>query len=129
MVLPALAIPGILKAIFSPVAALWRWLTADATRMAFAVVIALCAVLAWRLASVDGDRDKWRDKAKAYETASQIIEDADAIADAEARDVAAETKGTIDASNKRAADAAAQSDDPLAAGLRELRGQGSRKGD
>lgn len=58
--------------ILAPLASLWRWLTADPTRMAFAVVIGLCAFLAWRLSSVDGDRDEWRDKAKNEAAAHEI---------------------------------------------------------
>ena len=56
--------------ILAPLASLWRWLTADPMRMAFAVLIALCGFLALRLSMVDGDRDDWRDKAQAYEAAS-----------------------------------------------------------
>lgn len=53
------------KFILAPLAALWRWLTADPVRLAFAAMIAVCAFLALRLAAVDGDRDDWRAKAKA----------------------------------------------------------------
>lgn len=53
---------GIARTALAPLASLWRYLTADPTRLAFAVLIALCAFLAWRLASVDGERDKWRDR-------------------------------------------------------------------
>lgn len=69
----------------------------------------------------DAERTKW-------EAAAKHLEDADAAADAEALDVADETKGRINATNQRAADAAAQSDDPLAAGISELRAKGPRKG-
>lgn len=73
--------------------------------------------------------DKGRDHERAkWEAAAEILEDADAIADAEALDVAAETKGTIDATNERAADAARDSSDPLAAGFDSLRKEGARKG-
>lgn len=112
--------------ILAPLAALWRWLTAEPVRMAFAVLLLLCGVLCWRLASVDGDRDKWRDLAKQYEAASKIVKDADDIADAEALVVAAETKGNIDASTEQARDDARDSDDPLAAIAKRLRGEGDR---
>jgi len=112
--------------ILAPLAALWRWLTAEPVRMAFAVLLLLCGVLCWRLASVDGDRDKWRDLAKQYEAASKIVKDADEIADAEALVVAAETKGNIDAATEQARDLARDSDDPLAAIAKRLRGEGDR---
>lgn len=70
----------------------------------------------------DDERAKW-------EAAAEHLEDADAAADAEAIDVAHETKESIDATNQRAADAAAQSDDPLATAFGELRGKGKRQGD
>lgn len=111
--------------ILAPLASLWRWLTADPVRMCFAVVIALCGFLALRLSMVDGDRDKWRDLAKQYEAASKIVQDADAIADAEALDVAHETKKDIDDANTRAADAARDSSDPLGAAFGELRKEGA----
>lgn len=56
---------GIAKTALAPLASLWRWLTEEPVRMAFAVLLLLCGVLCWRLASVDGDRDKWRDRAAA----------------------------------------------------------------
>lgn len=51
--------------ILAPLASLWRWLTEEPVRMAFAVLLLLCGVLCWRLASVDGERDKWRDRSAA----------------------------------------------------------------
>lgn len=60
------------KAAFAPVAALWRYLAADWHRMAFAVLIALCAFLGWRLHSVDGSRDDWRDKTKSEVAAHKV---------------------------------------------------------
>jgi predicted negative regulator of RcsB-dependent stress response len=120
---------GIAAPLLARLRALGSWLTANPARTVVALLIALCAFLSWRLASVDGDRDDWRALAKQYETASQIVEEADAAADAEARDVAAETKGTIDAATDRAQAAAAASDDPLAAGLNSLRKEGQPKGD
>ncbi len=86
------------------------------------VAAALYAAYSWAWdQGRDHERAKWEDAAK-------ILEDADAIADAEALDVAAETKGTIDATNERAADAARDSSDPLAAGFDSLRKEGVRKG-
>lgn len=102
---------------------LWRYLGADLTRTAFAVLIALCGFLALRLAMIDGDRDRWRDRAQAYEAASRALKDANRAAAAEARDVAEGMKGEIDAGNQRAADAARDSDDPLKSGLDSLRSQ------
>lgn len=113
----------------APLASLWRWLTADPIRMAFAALIALCGFLALRLSMVDGDRDDWRDKARAYETASKAVEEADVKADAAGTATAAQTKGTIDAGNERAKAAAAGSDDPLAAGFNSLRKENQPKGD
>lgn len=125
MPIPALAVPSILKAILAPLASLWRWLTDKPVRLAFAVLLLLCGVLCWRLASVDGDRDKWRDRARAYEAASKAVKDADVKADAVALDVAADKKGSIDAQNQSARDAARDSDDKLRAGLDRLRSQGA----
>lgn len=111
------------KGLFTPLASLWRYLAADWHRMAFALLIALCAFLCWRLASVDGDRDAWRDKARAYEVASKAIKAADKKADDAAVKAAAQTKGEIDAGNERAKAAATSSADPLADGLRSLRAE------
>lgn len=52
---------------------------------------------------------------------SAKVEAADAKADAAATVKAEEAKGTIDAGNERAADAARDSTDPLADGFRSLR--------
>ncbi len=109
--------------ILAPLASLWRWLTESPSRLVIAALIALSAFLAWRLSSVDGDRDKWRDLVKQYEDASRIVSEADAAADAEALDVANQTKDEIDAGNERAADAARDSADPLADGFRSLRAE------
>lgn len=119
---------GIARTALAPLASLWRWLAADPTRLALAVLLALCAVLAWRLASVDGDRDKWRDRARAYEAASKAVKDTNVKAGAAGVAVAADKKGTIDASNQRAADDAAKSDDPLAAAAERLRSEGAGRG-
>ena len=115
--------------ILAPLASLWRWLTDDPTRMAFAVVIGLCSFLAWRLSSVDGDRDKWRDKARAMIAAAKELERADAKADTAGSAKAGEVRKGIDDGNKRAADAARDSDDPLKSGFDSLRQSGGSKGD
>ena len=108
--------------ILAPVLPSGAFRSAILPMMAFAVLLLLCALLAWRLASVDGDRDKWRNLAKQYEAASKIVKDADDIADAEALVVAAETKGNIDAQNDAANDAARNNpSDPLGAAFGELR--------
>ena len=119
---------GIIRAALAPLASLWRWLTAEPVRMAFAVLLLLCALLAWRLAAVDGDRDKWRDRARAYEAASKAVKDAGVKADAVALDVAADKKGSIDAGNERAKAAAANSPDPLRDGIGSLRTENARGG-
>lgn len=111
------------KAAFAPLASLWRYLAADWHRMAFAVLIVLCAFLGWRLHSVDGDRDDWRDKARGYEAAAKAIAEADKVADRIGLGAAAQTKGTIDAGNERARAAAAGSDDPLRSGFDSLRNE------
>lgn len=111
------------KALLAPLASLWRYLAADWHRMAFAVLIALSAFLAWRLAAIDGDRDAWRTKARAYEAASKAIKEADKRADDAGAKVAAETKGEIDAGNERAKAAADGSADPLRSGLDSLRAE------
>lgn len=111
------------RGLLAPLASLWRWLAADWHRMAFAALIALCAFLGWRLSSVDGSRDDWRDKARGYEAASKAIKEADKKADAAGLGTAAQTKGEIDAGNERARAAATGSADPLADGLRSLRAE------
>lgn len=58
-------IPTIAKAIFSPLGALWRYLAAKPSLTAIGALIALCGFLSLRLAMIDGDRDKWRDRARA----------------------------------------------------------------
>jgi len=50
--------------ILARLSAFWRWLASDPTRLVIALLIALSAFLAWRLSSVDGDRDKWRTLAR-----------------------------------------------------------------
>lgn len=74
--------------------------------------------------------DRGRDHERArWEAAAAKIEAADVKADAAGTITASETKKDIDDGNKRAEDAARGSDDPLAAGIGELRRQGSGKGD
>lgn len=87
--------------------------------MAGLVYLAYC--WAW-----DQGRDYERDR---WEAAAAKIEAADVKADAAGTITAAETKKDIDDGNKRAEDAARGSDDPLAAGIGELRRQGSGQGD
>lgn len=115
--------------ILAPLAALWRVLTAKPSLTAIGALIALCGFLSLRLAMIDGDRDKWRDRARAYEAASKAVKEADKRADAAGTVTAAETKGTIDAGNERAKAAADRSDDPLAAGFNSLRKENQPKGD
>lgn len=95
-----------------------------ATMVAWGGMLLLVAAALWLAYSWAWDKGRDHERAK-WEAAAEILKDADAIADAEALDVAAETKGTIDATNQRAADAAAASDDPLAAGIGELRKEGA----
>lgn len=128
MPIPALAVPSILKAILAPLASLWRWLTAEPVRLAFAVLLLLCGVLCWRLAAVDGDRDKWRDRARAYEAASKAVKDAAKVADKVGTDTAATEKGKTDAVTEQARDDAAKSVDPLDAVSKRLRAEGAGRG-
>lgn len=72
MIALALKVLGLARGLLSPLASLWRYLAADWHRMAFAVLIALCAFLTLRLYSVDGDRDEWRDKAKSEVAAHKV---------------------------------------------------------
>lgn len=88
------------------------------------VALALAALALWLAYSWAWDRGKDHERAK-WEAAAEILEDADDIADAEAMDVATETKGTIDAGNERAEDAARGSDDPLRDAFGSLRKEGS----
>ena len=99
-----------------------------ASLIGHAIVAAIIAAILYGAYCWSWDRGRDHERAK-WEAAAEILEDADAIADAEALDVAHETKGTIDAQNAAAHDAARDSDDPLAAGIGELRRQGSRKSD
>lgn len=115
--------------ILARLSAFWRWLASDPTRLVIALLIALSAFLAWRLSSVDGDRDKWRTLAREMDAASKAVREADKSADLIATEAAKQAKGEIDASNERARAAARDSDDPLRDGLRELRPKGDRRPD
>lgn len=84
------------------------------------IAAALCGAYCWAW-----DRGRDHERAK-WEAAAEILEDADAIADAEALDVAHETKGTVDAVTEQARDDAAKSDDPLDAVSKRLREEGAR---
>lgn len=112
--------------ILARLSAFWRWLASDPTRLVIALLIALSAFLAWRLSSVDGDRDKWRTLAREMEAASKAVREADKSADLIAAEAAKQAKGGIDASNERARQDASASDDPLDAIARRLRAEGDR---
>lgn len=88
------------------------------------VALALAALALWLAYSWAYDNGKDHERAK-WEAAAEILEDADAIADAEALDVATETKKDIDDANTRAADAARDSSDPIGAAFGELRKEGA----
>lgn len=95
-------------------------------RLAKAGAWVIIAVLGlWLAYSWAWDRGRDSERAR-WEAAAAKIEKADAVADTTAMTTAAETKGEIDATNERAADAAARSDDPLAAGLNGLRAEKDR---
>jgi hypothetical protein len=95
----------------------WEWFTDDPWRL-FVIVAAVSAFLWWR---ADARADRLASELQALRDASAAIVKADKAADSKALDVAAQTKGTVDATNERAKAAANQSDDPLAAGFGELR--------
>ena len=97
----------------------WEWIEKDPWRL-FVIVAAVLALL-WLRA--DARADRLARDLKALRDASQAIVEADKAADAEARDVAAQTKGEIDDGNQRAADAARDSDDPLGAAFDSLRAE------
>lgn len=117
----ALKLFGIGKAIFAPIASLWRWLAADWHRMAFAALIALCALLAWRLHAVDADRDAWRAKTEAMIAAAKEVARANEAAGKAGVAVAQEQKGKVNERVERARDASNGSSDPLDSALRCLR--------
>lgn len=112
----------------APLAALWRILSAKPSLTAIGALIALCGFLCLRLSMVDGERDKWRDRAKQYEAASKAVVEADKRADAAGTVKAGEVKKGIDDGNERAKQAAAGSDDPLRSGFDSLRAENNRGG-
>lgn len=95
----------------------WEWFTDDPWRL-FVIVAAVMMILWWR---ADARADRLASKLQALRDASAAVVEAGKAADAEARDVAAQTKGEIDAGNQRAAEAARDSDDPLRDAFGELR--------
>lgn len=92
------------------------------------IVVALAALALWWAYSAAYDNGRDDERAR-WEAAAAKIEAADVKADAAGTVAAAETKKGIDDGNARAAEAARGSDDPLAAGIGELRRQGARQGD
>lgn len=114
--------------ILARLSALWSWLTKSPTRLVIALLIALSAFLAWRLASIDGDRDKWRDLVREMEAASKIVKEADKSADLIATEAARQAKGEVDETNERAKADADRSNDPLDAIARRLRAEGDSGG-
>lgn len=114
--------------ILARLSALWRWLASDPTRLVIALLIALSAFLAWRLSSVDGDRDKWRTLARAMDAASKAVREADKSADLIATEAARQAKGEVDETNERAKADADRSNDPLDAIARRLRAEGDSGG-
>ena len=97
-------------------------------KLASWAIVALLALLClWGAYSWAYDNGRDDERAR-WEAAAAKIEAADAKADAAGTVTAAETKKDIDDGNKRAEEAARGSDDPLAAGIGELRRQGSGKG-
>lgn len=94
----------------------------------WAAMLSLTLLAVWLAYSWAWDQGRDHERAK-WEAAAEMLKDADAAADAEALDVAHDTKETINAGNQRAADAAAKSDDPLASGFDSLRAEGARQSD
>lgn len=93
-----------------------------------AIVAAVMAGLIYLAYCWAWDRGRDHEGAR-WEAAAAKIEAADAKADAAGAVTAAETKGKVDAGNERAKQAAAGSDDPLAAGFDSLRKENQPKGD
>ncbi|WP_260581217.1 hypothetical protein [Sphingopyxis sp. PET50] len=112
---------GLLSGLRDALSAAGRYLTANPTRIAFALLTALCAFLSWRLSTVDASRDAWRTKAQGYEAAAKALVEANAAASAAGIAAAGQTKKDIDDGNERARAAAAGSDDPLGSAFGELR--------
>lgn len=95
----------------------WEFFTDNPWRL-FVIVAAVFAFL-WH--SADNRADRLASELQALRDASEAIVEADKAADSKALDVAAQTRGEIDEGNKRAADAAHDSNDPLGAAFGELR--------
>jgi len=95
----------------------WEFFTDNPWRL-FVIVAAVFAFLWWR---ADARADRLASELQAIRDASEAIVKADKTADGKALDVAAQTKGEIDEGNKRAADAARDSHDPLRDAFSELR--------
>lgn len=95
----------------------WEFFTDNPWRL-FVIVAAVFAFLWWR---ADARADRLASELQALRDASEAFVEADKAADEKALDVAAQTKGEVDDGNKRAADAARDSDDPLGAAFGELR--------
>lgn len=102
----------------------WEFFTDDPWRL-FVIVAAVFAFL-WH--SADNRADRLAKELQALRDASAAVVEAGKAADAEARDVATQTKGQIDATNDKAKADADSSIDPLRAISERLRSEaaGSR---
>lgn len=98
----------------------WEFFTDNPWRL-FVIVAAAFAFLWWR---ADARADRLASELQALRDASEAIVEADKAADGKALDVAAQTKGEVDATNERAKADADRSDDPLDAIARRLRAEG-----
>ena len=98
---------------------------AKATVWGIVLLVAALAVYAAYCWAWDKGRDHERAR---WEAASAKVIAADVKADTVANNVANATKGQIDDGNERAKQAAAGSDDPLAAGFDSLRKENPRGG-
>lgn len=91
-----------------------------ATAAAWGIVLLIGASLLYAAYCWAWDRGRDHERAK-WEAAAEMLEDADAAADAEGLDAAHDMKGTIETQNDRAKRAASKSDDPLRAALDEIK--------
>lgn len=98
----------------------WEFFTDNPWRL-FVIVAAVFVFLWWR---ADARADRLASELQAIRDASEAIVEADKAADGKALDVAAQTKGEVDATNERAKAEADRSDDPLDAIARRLRAEG-----
>lgn len=98
----------------------WEFFTDNPWRL-FVIVAAVFAFLWWRS---DARADRLASEIQALRDASEAIVKADKAADDKALDVAAQTKGEVDATNERAKADADRSDDPLDAISKRLRAEG-----